>query len=880
MKHPVSVDGGEPTSLSAPKFVILGGDNLNDKNLTPMMEQYQSQKIQHPNELLFFRLGDFFEMFNDDAVTASRELGLTLTHRNKVPMCGVPAHAVENYLQKLVAKGYRVALVDQIGDPKAKGLTARELTKIVTPGTILTDDALTTVGNNYLVLIREDGAEISLAGADISTGEIFYALYDGGNREQNLFDEIYRLSPHEILIADEPTFFKRLKLFVDGKIDECTFTTVDAEKNSDENFSAQHFDESELPASELAATAVENLLQYIHATVRTDLKHLSKLTRLDLCSHLILDATALRNLEVVKNLRDGSKKNTLFDVLDCTKTPLGNRLLRRWLESPLVDINAINRRLDAVEELFKNFTTRRNLREALRDIHDFERLMTKIEVGSANARDLTALKVSMNALPKLTEILRDVTSDILTACRDGLGDFRDEAKLIGDAISENASLSVRDGGIINSGYSVELDELRRISIDSRAFLQEFEEREKTRTGIRALKVGYNRVFGYYIEVRHSGASKIPAEYIRKQTLVNAERYITPELKDFETKILGAQERIVNLEYNIFCEVRDRVKERLPQIQDTAKRIALIDVVASMAESAQLNNYTRPDLNINGEIVIRDGRHPLVEKILTGGLFVPNDTNLAPNRCSLMIITGPNMAGKSTYMRQVALLTLMTQAGSFIPAASANICPVDRIFTRIGAGDDIVSGQSTFMVEMNEVAQILKFATNRSLIVLDEVGRGTSTFDGMSIARAVIEYIDKKIRAKTLFATHYHELTDLAETSDRIENFSVAVRERGNEVIFLRRIKSGGADKSYGIQVAKLAGLPKSVMKRAEEILQSMETSEPVRPVVNKKNSASPSLFMAQSMKDLLALDVPSLTPIEAMSKLYELQRQVSKEFGQ
>ena len=852
---------------------------MSDKTLTPMMEQYHAQKLQHPNELLFFRLGDFFEMFNDDAVTGSRELGLTLTQRQQVPMCGVPAHAVEGYLQKLVAKGYRVALVDQIGDPKAKGLTERALTKIVTPGTILTDDTLTNVVNNYLVLILEDAAEISLAGADISTGEIFYALYDGGSREQNLFDELYRLSPHEILIADELTFFKRLKNFADIKLDGCTFTNVDAAQNPTENFSAQHFEANELPVSELAARAVENLLRYIHSTVRTDLKHLSKLTRLDMSSHLILDATALRNLEVVRNLRDGSKKDTLFAVLDCTKTAPGNRLLRRWLESPLVDVAAINRRLDAVEELFKNFTTRRNLRETLRDVHDLERLMTKIEVGSANARDLTALKISMRTLPKLKEILRDVTSDILSACRDGLNDFNDEAQLIDDAINENASTSVRDGGIINGGYNAELDELRRISTDSRAFLQEFEEREKLRTGIRALKVGYNRVFGYYIEVRHSGASKIPDNYIRKQTLVNAERYITPELKDFETKILGAQERIVNLEYNLFCDVRDRVKNRLPQIQDTAKRVALIDVVASLAESAQINNYTRPDLNINGELVIRDGRHPLVEKILSSSLFVPNDTNLAPNRCSLMIITGPNMAGKSTYMRQVALITLMTQAGSFIPAASANICPVDRIFTRIGAGDDIVSGQSTFMVEMNEVAQILKYATANSLIVLDEVGRGTSTFDGMSIARAVIEYIDKKIRAKTLFATHYHELTDLADTSARIENFCVAVKERGSEVIFLRRIRLGGADKSYGIQVAKLAGLPKSVMKRAEEILRSMETSEPVRPVIDKKISASPNLFMAQGLKELLALDVPSLTPIEAMSKLYDLQQRVRKELG-
>ena len=854
---------------------------MNEKNLTPMMAQYHAEKSKHPNELLFFRLGDFFEMFDEDAQVASRELGLTLTHRQKVPMCGVPAHAVEGYLQKLVAKGYRVAVVDQIGDPKAKGLTERALTKIVTPGTILTDDALTNANNNYLATILERGDEIALAGADISTGEIFYGLFNGDNREQNLFDELYRVNPHEILIGEEPTFFKRLKNFAELRLENCMFTRVDAVRNSDENFSAVHFAEENLPAAEIAADAVENLLRYIHATVRTSLNHISKLTRLDSSSHLILDTTALKNLEVIRSLRDGSKKNTLFSVLDFTKTALGTRLLRHWLESPLVDVTAINRRLDAVEDLFKNFSTRQNLREVLKNISDFERLAAKIEIGSVNARDLIALKISMQTLPTVKEILSDMTSDILVACRDGIADFSAEIRLINKAISEDASLSVRDGGIINSGYNEELDDLRRISIDGRAFLQELEERERTRTGIRKLKIGYAQNFGYYIEVTKNNTSKVPDNYIRRQTLVNSERYYTTELKEFETKIVGAQAQIVNLEYGLFCDVRDRIKTKLPQLQDTAKRIALIDVIAGFAEAAQIHNYTRPDLNIDGEIIIRDGRHPLVERILTDALFVPNNTNLSPKRCSLMIITGPNMAGKSTYMRQVALITLMTQAGSFIPAASANICPVDRIFTRIGASDDLVSGKSTFMVEMNEVAQILKFATENSLIVLDEVGRGTSTFDGMSIARAVIEYIDKKIHAKTLFATHYHELTDLDETSARIENFSVAVKERGNEVIFLRRIKSGGADKSYGIQVAKLAGLPKSVMKRAEEILKSMENAEPVRPVADKKKSQQmPSLFMSHELKNLLALDVPSLTPIEAMNKLYELQQQARKEFGQ
>ncbi|MBQ7477035.1 MAG: DNA mismatch repair protein MutS, partial [Selenomonadaceae bacterium] len=701
-----------------------------------MMQQYYAAKEQNKDALLFFRLGDFYEMFNDDALTASKELGLTMTHRQTVPMCGVPAHAVEPYLQKLVNKGYRVVVVDQVGDPKAKGLTERQITKIVTPGTILTDDALTEVSNNYITLIFEVDEEIALSGADVSTGEIFYCLYEGKNREQNLFDELYRLSPHEILIVDEITFLGKLKKFSESKFENCTFTEVVAE--TDSNFLAKHFDEKDFPVSNVATKAIEILLNYLHKTIRTDLNHISKLTRLDLSTHLVLDASTLRNLEVVKNLRDGSKKNTLYDVLDASKTPLGARLIRHWVESPLVDLPAVNRRLDAVEELVKKFSMRRELREIFKEIHDLERLMTKVEVGSANAHDLTALKISLRTLPKISAAMQNISSDILLACRDGLGDYSEEIDLIDRAIEEEAPLSIRDGAIIRHGYDETLDEYRKISADSKGFLQEFEERERISTGIRTLKVGYNRVFGYYIEVRHSGASKIPAHYVRKQTLANAERYITQELRDFETKILGAQEKIVTIEYNLFCQIRDKIKIRLPQIQDTAKRIATIDAVSSFAEIANVNNYVRPNLNFEGKIQIKDGRHPLVERILTNELFVPNDTNLNPAQCSLMVITGPNMAGKSTYMRQVALITLMAQAGSFVPAAAANISPVDRIFTRIGAGDDIVSGQSTFMVEMNEVAQILKYATNRSLIILDEVGRGTSTFDGMSIARAVVE----------------------------------------------------------------------------------------------------------------------------------------------
>ena len=842
--------------------------------LTPMMQQYNAAKAQNPDALLFFRLGDFYEMFNEDANIASNELGLTMTHRQDIPMCGVPAHAIEPYLQKLVNKGYRVAVVDQIGDPKAKGLTDRQITKIVTPGTILTDDALNISSNNYLILILEKFDEIAISGADVSTGEIFYSIYEGKNSVQNLFDELYRLSPHEILIAGNISFLKNLNDFSNSKLDNCSFTNISDEKIS--NFLEKHFNENNFPVAESAQIAVELLLNYLHNTIRTDLNHISKLFRLDSSNHLILDSSTLKNLEIVRNLRDGSKKNTLYAVLDYTKTPLGTRLLRRWLESPLFDVNAINRRLDAVDELFKNFSLRQNLRDILKNIRDLERIMTKIEINSANAHDLTSLKISLRNLPKIFDAMQNISSDILIACRDGLNDYSDEIELIDRAISEEAPLTIRDGGIINRGFNEILDEYRKISADSRGFLQEFEENQKKITGIRSLKVGYNRIFGYFIEIRHSGTNKVPENYIRRQTLSNAERYTTQELKDFETKILGSQEKIVTLEYNIFCQVRDKIKIRLKNIQDTAKRIAIIDAIASFAEVATINNYVRPDLNIEGKIQIKDGRHPLVERILTNELFVPNDTNLNKNS-SLMIITGPNMAGKSTYMRQVALITLMTQAGSFIPANAANICPVDRIFTRIGAGDDIVSGQSTFMVEMNEVANILKFSTEKSLIILDEVGRGTSTFDGMSIARAVVEYIDKKIKAKTLFATHYHELTDLENFSDKIQNFSVAVKERGNEIIFLRRIKKGGADKSYGIQVAKLAGLPKSVMKRAEEILNSMEKDEPVTPKIEKNQPLMQNLFVMPGLEEFLKLDVMTLTPIEAMNKLYELQKKLSPE---
>lgn len=909
--------------------------------LTPMMQQYQAVKNAHPDQILFFRLGDFYEMFLDDAILVSKELELTLTKRSTagdgIPMCGVPYHAAESYINKLVNKGYKVAICEQIGDPKAKGLTKREVIKIITPGTVMNESALTSSKNNYIALIYEENHAIYLAGADISTGECFYSIYDGPDRCQLLFDELYRLMMPELLLIKPFSYERELKNFLSLRLNNCLVNELTEITSQVEDLMLQHFDVHNRPDNKIAHKAIATLLEYLHETVKTDLTHLNKLTYLDSSKSLFIDTYTLRNLEITRNLRDGGKKDTLYDVLDFTKTAMGSRLLRKWLEYPLLSPKKINDRLDAVANLVSDFSLRNNLREQLKEIYDFERLLTRMEVGTANARDMNALKSSLYVLPTIKKSLAKATAKLLANIHQKISTYDDLVVLIDKAIVEDPSFSIREGGFIKDGYNQELDEYRNIAKNSKRLLQQMEEDEKNKTGIKSLKIGYNKVFGYYIEVRHSSTEMVPENYIRKQTLANAERYITPELKEFETKILGAQEKIVQLEYNLFTELRDILKTKISSIQNTAHEIAILDVLVSLAQAGDEYNYIRPKLLDDGTIHIKDGRHPLVERILNRDLFVPNDTHLDNAQNEIMIITGPNMAGKSTYMRQSALLTLMTQVGSFIPAREASISPVDKIFTRIGASDDLVSGQSTFMVEMNEVSHILKYATNKSLVILDEIGRGTSTYDGMSIARAVIEHIRDHIGAKTLFATHYHELTDL-EDDVHVKNYCIAVKEKGSDVTFLRRIIRGSADKSYGIHVAKLAGLPQEVVKRAETILIDLENTAPTKEktIISKDISDEnninttlkqdtaitndttseinylqdnqedtetadyqektptltanptkklkfmqvaemPTLFGVSISTQLKELDLMSMTPLDAMNKLYELQQQAKQE---
>lgn len=850
-------------------------------NYTPMVQQYLDVKKEHQNELLFFRLGDFYEMFFEDAVTASRELNITLTKRaggmENMPMCGVPYHSVDGYIAKLVKKGYRIAICEQVEDPKlAKGIVQRKVIKIITPGTAINEQVLEDKRNRYLVFLHEKDEQVCLAAADVSTGECLWFTASGAERLLNITEQLFRLQPAEIVLHEEPDYWDKLHEWLRSKLPECAISMWQEELGS---YFSMHFDRS--GENSLVHDTVEYLLDYLHATVMSDLTHINRLHEIEQDAFMQLDATAIRNLELVKNMRDGSKRGTLMDVLDFTSTSMGARKLRSWIECPLLDVGHIKQRQDAVVELLEDNLLREAVTEKLKTVFDLERIISRIEVGSANARDLVALRTSLSVLPELKALLAKCSSSSLQKIYRNMHLHTELNDELQRAVVDEPPFSVREGGMIKSGYNSELDELHLIAQDNKTWMQNFEQKIKDETGIKTLKVGFNKVFGYYIEVSKGQSSSVPDYFVRKQTLVNAERYIVPELKDFENKILSAKEKIQQLEYYLFSCLREKVRAKIAELQQTARAVASVDVLTALSIAAYKYNYVRPELNNKGAIKIVDGRHPVVERLLEKEIFVPNNTNLDSSE-RMIVITGPNMAGKSTYMRQVALLVLMTQIGSFIPARQASICPVDKIFTRVGASDDLATGQSTFMVEMNEVAQILRYATKDSLIILDEVGRGTSTFDGMSIARAVMEYIHSRIKAKTLFATHYHQLIAMEDELEGVKNYSVAVKERGNDIVFLRRIVPGGTDKSYGVHVARLAGLPKKVLERANEILAEYDNgTENVPAVKSIENRQQPmdSLFTSSLSEQILKLDVMSMTPIEAMNALYKLQDEARKESG-
>ena len=849
---------------------------------TPMVQQYMAVKEQHKNELLFFRLGDFYEMFFEDALTASRELNITLTKRagsgDNIPMCGVPYHSVDGYIAKLVQKGYRIAICEQMEDPRfAKGIVERKVIKIITPGTALNEQLLQDKHNRYLVLLVEELDEVCMAVADVSTGECQWFLTKGNDRLLELEEQLYRLQPAELVLTHSLAEQEQLLEWLGAKLPECTLTNYVEEKAGEEYF-PQHF--ASATVAPLVQQTVELLLRYLHSTVMADLSHINQLNEIVRDSFMQLDVTAIRNLELVRSMADGSKRGTLLAVLDFTKTSMGARRLRGWIESPLLDIARIQERQEAVGELTGNAALRDAVAEQLKAVADLERIVSRVEVGSANARDLVALRSSLSVLPALKDVLQGCHSRALQRLQGEICEHQELAVRLQQAIVDEPPFSVREGGMIRPGYNAELDELQLIAADNKTWMQNFEQKIKEETGIKTMKVGFNKVFGYYIEVSKGQANSVPDYFVRKQTLVNAERFIVPELKDYENKILGAKEKIQSLEYYLFDELRSLIRSQITEIQATARAIGTLDVLNGLAIAAYKYNYVRPELNNQGEIKITDGRHPVVERLLEKEIFVPNNVNLNNTDERMIIITGPNMAGKSTYMRQVALLVLMTQMGSFIPARQASICPVDKIFTRVGASDDLATGQSTFMVEMNEVAQILRYATKNSLIILDEVGRGTSTFDGMSIARAVMEYIHDKIKAKTLLTTHYHQLIAMEQELSGAQNYSVAVKERGKDIVFLRRIVPGGTDRSYGVHVARLAGLPKKVLDRAEAFLQEYdgERSQEAAPVVEQAPGMG-SLFTSAITQQLLSIDVMSMTPIEAMNMLYKLQDEARKESG-
>lgn len=877
--------------------------------LTPMMQQYMAIKEQYKDCILFYRLGDFYEMFYDDALTASRELEITLTGKNcgqeeRAPMCGVPYHAVDVYLNKLVAKGYKVAICEQAEDPKqAKGIVKREVIRIVTPGTNLSQQALDEGRNNYLMCLVYDNNQFGLAITDISTGD-FYTTEVATLKE--LYDEIHRFSPSEIICNDSfymsgaslDDFKDRLHVSV-STLDTWYMDEAVSVQKIKEHFKVASLDGLGLTDFPSGTLAVGALLLYLYETQKNTLDNLTKITPYRSGGYMIIDSATNRNLELIETLREKQKKGSLLWVLDKTKTAMGARLMRNWIEQPLIEKKKITARQDAVEELYNDMITREEIREYLNAVYDLERLVTRISYRTANPRDLIAFKTSLGMIPPVKQLLSQAKSAELKEIDERMDCLEDIYDLIEKSIQDEPPIMIREGGMIKEGYNEDVDKFRLSRTEGKTWLAELEAREKEKTGIKNLRVRYNKVFGYYLEVTNSYKELVPEDWTRKQTLANAERYITPELKELEDMILGAEDKLAALEYDLYCEVRDSIGEQVVRIQETAKAIAHLDVLASLACVAQSNDYVRPSINTKGVIDIQGGRHPVVEKMNNNQMFIDNDTYLDNKNHRISIITGPNMAGKSTYMRQSALIVLMAQIGSFVPAKSANIGIVDRIFTRVGASDDLASGQSTFMVEMTEVANILRNATSRSLLILDEIGRGTSTFDGLSIAWAVVEHISnpKLLGAKTLFATHYHELTELEGKLDSVNNYCIAVREQGDDIIFLRKIIRGGADKSYGIQVARLAGVPDSVIDRAKEIASWLEETDvtdkaknlQVRTSAKKKEVVREAVPTEKQMslfdiypadhpvlKELAELDVSNMTPIQALNTLYELQKRLKE----
>lgn len=868
---------------------------------TPLMQQYINIKQNYQDAILMFRVGDFYEMFFDDAKTASRELDLVLTGKDcgqeeRAPMCGVPFHSVEPYIARLVTKGYKVAICEQMEDPAlAKGLVKRDVIRIVTPGTVIESDMLDESRNNFLCGIYHGDGETGIAFVDVSTGEVQVTAVEEGANGEKTINELGRFSPKEILTNSQGAKLKGLVSYVERQEKNMSQTLPDSafdlEKN--EKLITDHFDKSleELNlTSENAVRALGAVLDYLFGVQKNDLENIREVHFYTDAKYMKLDFSARRNLELTETLRNREKRGTLLWVLDKTRTAMGKRLLRSWLEQPLMSVGGILKRQNAVAYLTDNMALRDELADTMSSIHDMERLITRISYGTANARELRSLWETVKSLTPIKAMLADANTDLLQQIEEQIDPMDDLVDLIDRAIVEEPPFSVREGEMIKSGYNEELDNLRDIVSNGKGYLAQIEADEREKTGIPKLKIGYNKVFGYYIEVPKSYKGDVPDNYIRKQTLTNAERYITGELKELESKVLGAQERITHLEYELFCDVRNTVAESLVRIQTTSHAVAALDVLCSFAKVSVENNYVCPIITDDGRIEIQEGRHPVVEKMLKGVPFVPNDTLLDRDENMAAVITGPNMAGKSTYMRQVALIVIMAQIGCFVPARKAQICLCDSIFTRVGASDDLGSGQSTFMVEMNEVAMIMKNATKHSLIILDEIGRGTSTFDGMSIAQAVLEYVtSKKIGAKTLFATHYHELTDIANENPHVKNFNIACKKRGDDIIFLRRIVPGPADGSYGIEVAKLAGVPNPIVKRSRQILKELVAEEEARQraveeegidlnaVAAKADEEEDSMQISfasakgdEIVNSLKSLDVTTLTPIEAMNYLYEL----------